>query len=149
MSRYGSHGEDGAQKIFENFDFQTPVKVSKQDLSRFEMEFKMAILGLRDFSEMEIHRQLLQKLPPTITRWIVEEEEKQKSHNPIVILTFESRYSEIESKESIKALIGTDPTIVKITAGGYYVLNFHYKGCAKTYWNCIEENFWKAPSLWL
>ena len=60
-------------------------KIKTEDFKTFEIQFSDALKNIRDIGLEEARRLLLCKLPDWMRVWVVEEEAKRNSENPVLL----------------------------------------------------------------
>ena len=132
QDKYSKDQSFGARKRWEEICLMNPGKITSRDWEDFEANFLTAWHGVKDTTEEEARRMLLQKLPGFITRWITEEEERKILSKPTVKMNVPGDTHEVGVAESVLKLTGKKPTKVsKINEGEYEIIFQDIADCEK------------------
>ena len=129
---HSKNQEFGTRKKWQEVTLFNQGKVTTREWQEFEVNFKLARQGVKDVSEGEAKRLLLQKTPPFILRWITEEEERRTMNQPTVRMNVPRNITVAGVGQSILELIGKRPTKVsKINEGEYEIVLPYISDCER------------------
>ena len=102
-----------ARRKIEKFELPCTGKIRTQDLKTFEIQFTDALKNIRDMGLEEARCLLLCKLPDWMRVWVVEEENKKTTENPVLIFGGVPGMTEQQASQTIQNFIGEAPTAVQ------------------------------------
>ena len=80
--RFGDDITEATRRKWEQIDLPKSGKILSMDFLGFETEFRAARARVKDATDTEARRLLISKLPPSLSKYIFDEEEKRNTYNP-------------------------------------------------------------------
>ena len=115
--RHGSAKKLGLRKVWQETNLPTGKKIGKEEWQDFQIRFETARHDVEDATPDEAYRLLIEKLPPFISNWVVEQEDKMTRQKPTLEVVGVPGMSILSMTDSVIELTGQRPLDV-IPRGG-------------------------------
>ena len=100
--------------------------------------------GSKNVTALEIHRMVMQKLPPFMRTWVVEKEQKNERNKPMFQILGPEGLSLEEVRDSTQSITQEPVIVAQILGNGVYRVQLNSKHAGNNFWQCTCEN-WKVP----
>ena len=111
-NRHGMSKDLGLRKVWQEVSLPTGKKVNRNEWLDFKVRFETAQLDVTDATPTEAYRLLMEKLPPFISNWVVEHEDKLFRTKPTLVVGGIPGMTGVGMMDSLAIMTGHRPVEV-------------------------------------
>jgi len=122
--RFGEGRSIGKRQKWKEISLTHAGKIQMAQFKDFETKFRLGEIDVKDATPHESYRTLMEKLPPFMVNWVVEEEEKMRQKRPTVALSGLPGLGVQGISRNIEHWIGVPPREITPIAGDAFLVRF-------------------------
>jgi hypothetical protein len=122
--RYGEDIHDSARKKLRELQLSKEGQIDVEDWRDFQTKFNNLCHDIASIGPEEAYQILVEKFPPFIVNWMVEEQDKRNRRSPKVTISPLGEATKREVQDCIEQLIEERPRDAWVLTAGKWVLQF-------------------------